>query len=202
MTVSTLVATMFANGSFEPSASGETLPVVDPATGSTTGAISAAARRTSIARCAARGGVRGCVGPLARPNADGCCALGERSASTRSGSRRSSPGHRQADLASARRPGRDRALLRVLRRRRRQAARRHVPYLPGYAVQVLRVPVGVTGHIIPWNYPTQMFARSLAPSLAVGNATVIKPSEDASQSIVELAKLAAEAASRPARSTS
>ncbi|HEV2642006.1 MAG TPA: aldehyde dehydrogenase family protein, partial [Candidatus Elarobacter sp.] len=36
------------------------------------------------------------------------------------------------------------------------------------------------------------FARSLGPSLAVGNATVIKPSEDASQSIVELAKLAAE----------
>ena len=67
-----------------------------------------------------------------------------------------------------------------------------IPYLPGYAVQVLRVPVGVTGHIIPWNYPAQMFARSLGPSLAVGNATVIKPSEDASQSIVELAKLAAE----------
>jgi acyl-CoA reductase-like NAD-dependent aldehyde dehydrogenase len=59
-------------------------------------------------------------------------------------------------------------------------------------VQVLRVPVGVTGHIIPWNYPAQMFARSLAPSLAVGNATVIKPSEDASQSIVGLARLANE----------
>jgi aldehyde dehydrogenase (NAD+) len=57
---------------------------------------------------------------------------------------------------------------------------------------VLRVPSGVSGHIIPWNYPLQMFSRSLAPSLAVGNATVIKPSEDASRSIVALAELAAE----------
>jgi aldehyde dehydrogenase (NAD+) len=67
-----------------------------------------------------------------------------------------------------------------------------IPYLPGYGVQVLRVPAGVSGHIIPWNYPLQMFSRSLAPSLAAGNATVIKPSEDASRSIVALAELVAE----------
>ena len=34
----------------------------------------------------------------------------------------------------------------------------------------------MTGHILPWNYPAQMFGRTLAPSLAAGNAVVIKPS--------------------------
>jgi aldehyde dehydrogenase (NAD+)/betaine-aldehyde dehydrogenase len=34
----------------------------------------------------------------------------------------------------------------------------------------LREPVGVTAHIIPWNYPTSTFARGVAPALAAGCA--------------------------------
>jgi aldehyde dehydrogenase (NAD+) len=59
-------------------------------------------------------------------------------------------------------------------------------------VTVLREPKGVTGHIIPWNYPAQMFGRTLAPALAMGNATVIKPAEEACLTPVRLAQLAAE----------
>jgi len=45
-----------------------------------------------------------------------------------------------------------------------------IPYLPGYAVQVLARPRSASPcHIIPWNYPTQMFrAVARGPSLAVG----------------------------------
>lgn len=68
-----------------------------------------------------------------------------------------------------------------------------VPYLNGYHVGVTREPHGVTGHIIPWNYPAQMFGRTLAPSLAVGNSTVLKPAEDACASSLRLAEIAAEA---------
>ena len=68
-----------------------------------------------------------------------------------------------------------------------------IPYLTGYHVGVVHEPHGVTGHILPWNYPAQMFGRTLAPSLAVGNATVLKPAEDASASALRLAELAAEA---------
>lgn len=68
-----------------------------------------------------------------------------------------------------------------------------IPYLSGYHVGVVHEPHGVTGHILPWNYPAQMFGRTLAPSLAVGNATVLKPAEDASASALRLAELAAEA---------
>jgi len=54
-----------------------------------------------------------------------------------------------------------------------------VPYLNDYHVAVVREPYGVTGHILPWNYPAQMLGRTLAPALAMGNAAVLKPSEDA-----------------------
>jgi aldehyde dehydrogenase (NAD+) len=68
-----------------------------------------------------------------------------------------------------------------------------VPYLNGYHVGVMHEPHGVTGHILPWNYPAQMFGRTLAPSLAVGNATVLKPAEDACASSLRLVELAVEA---------
>ena len=67
-----------------------------------------------------------------------------------------------------------------------------IPFLAGYNVEMHREPHGVTGHIIPWNYPAQMFARSLAPALAMGNATVLKPAEDACLTALRIAELARE----------
>ena len=68
-----------------------------------------------------------------------------------------------------------------------------IPFLDGYTVSVLREPHGVTGHIIPWNYPAQMLGRTLAPALAMGNAAVLKPAEDACLSTLKIAQLAVEA---------
>src|SRR3954470_21935108 len=68
-----------------------------------------------------------------------------------------------------------------------------IPYLNEYMVTLLREPHGVTGHIIPWNYPAQMLGRTLAPALAMGNATVLKPAEDTNLSALKFAELAAEA---------
>src|SRR5699024_2798109 len=65
-------------------------------------------------------------------------------------------------------------------------------YETGYMVVTLREPHGVTGHIIPWNYPMQIFGRSVGAALAAGNACVVKPAEDASLSTLYLAELAAE----------
>ncbi|HQS07659.1 MAG TPA: aldehyde dehydrogenase family protein [Xanthobacteraceae bacterium] len=65
-----------------------------------------------------------------------------------------------------------------------------IPFLAGYQVMVLREPRGVTGHIIPWNYPASMFGRTLAASLAAGNTTILKPAEEASLSCVRLTELA------------
>jgi aldehyde dehydrogenase (NAD+) len=72
-----------------------------------------------------------------------------------------------------------------------------VPFLDGYFVAVIHEPHGVTGHILPWNYPLQMFGRTLAPSLAMGNATVLKPAEEASASALRLTALAEDAGFPP-----
>ena len=69
----------------------------------------------------------------------------------------------------------------------------NIPYLNGYNVSVVREPLGVTGHITPWNYPAQMFARTIAPALAMGNAAVLKPAEAACLVCLELGQLAVEA---------
>jgi len=68
-----------------------------------------------------------------------------------------------------------------------------LPYLNGYNVQIIREPHGVAGLIIPWNYPAQMFGRTVAPALAAGNACVLKPSEDACMSGLKLAEILMEA---------
>jgi aldehyde dehydrogenase (NAD+) len=67
-----------------------------------------------------------------------------------------------------------------------------IPFYNGHTVFTLREPFGVTGHVIPWNYPLQIFGRSVAASLAVGNACVVKPAEDACLSILRVAEMAAE----------
>ena len=46
-----------------------------------------------------------------------------------------------------------------------------IPFLAGYFVTTEHIPHGVVGHIIPWNYPAQMFGRTLAPALASSEAS-------------------------------
>ncbi len=68
-----------------------------------------------------------------------------------------------------------------------------IPYLDGYTVYTLREPHGVTGHIVPWNYPMQIIGRSVGAALAMGNACVLKPAEDACLTALMFAHLAKEA---------
>ncbi|MFT3777654.1 MAG: aldehyde dehydrogenase family protein [Ottowia sp.] len=72
-----------------------------------------------------------------------------------------------------------------------------IPYQSGYSVFTWREPHGVTGHIVPWNYPMQIFGRSVGGALAAGNACVVKPAEDACLSLIRVAQLAAEAGFPP-----
>jgi aldehyde dehydrogenase (NAD+) len=66
--------------------------------------------------------------------------------------------------------------------------------VPGGAFDyILHEPLGVVAHIIPWNYPLDIFARGVAPCLAVGNTVVVKPAEETPLSTFELARMASEA---------
>lgn len=57
----------------------------------------------------------------------------------------------------------------------------------------IREPIGVVAAIIPWNSPLYLTAIKLAPALAAGNTLVLKPSEHASATLIELVKLVEQA---------
>ncbi|MBB1608063.1 MULTISPECIES: aldehyde dehydrogenase [unclassified Pseudomonas] len=64
---------------------------------------------------------------------------------------------------------------------------------PDMFAYTVHEPLGVVAGIIPWNSPLYLTAIKLAPALAAGNTIVLKPSEHASATILELARLALEA---------
>ncbi|MEU2155240.1 aminobutyraldehyde dehydrogenase [Streptomyces sp. NPDC019396] len=63
-------------------------------------------------------------------------------------------------------------------------------YVAGHSSLVRREPVGVCAQITPWNYPLMMAVWKVAPALAAGNTTVVKPAETTPTSTVMLAELA------------
>lgn len=87
-------------------------------------------------------------------------------------------------------------------------AARHFEYFAGLADKIqgntipvpgsrldytLKEPLGVTAHIVPWNYPLVMAARSIAPALAAGNTVVAKPASFTPITLLKLAEVCAEA---------
>lgn len=52
-----------------------------------------------------------------------------------------------------------------------------IPLGPDYADYTVFEPYGVSAQIVPWNFPVSIAARSLAPSMAAGNSTIIKSPE-------------------------
>ncbi|MEO8090787.1 MAG: aldehyde dehydrogenase family protein [Gemmatimonadales bacterium] len=79
---------------------------------------------------------------------------------------------------------------------------RHFYYHAGWA-QLMeqelpgRVPVGVIGQIIPWNFPLLMLAWKIAPALAMGNTVVLKPAEFTSLTALRFAELCEESGLPP-----
>jgi len=69
--------------------------------------------------------------------------------------------------------------------------------IPGVSSTAHYLPFGVIGVITPWNSPLMILAWKIAPALAAGNTVVIKPSEHASASTLEFARLCAESSIPP-----
>jgi acyl-CoA reductase-like NAD-dependent aldehyde dehydrogenase len=67
------------------------------------------------------------------------------------------------------------------------------PFFGPYVNYVNRVPLGVCGLLTPWNHPLLIAIKKIAPALAAGNSIVLKPSELAPISVLELAKLCTDA---------
>lgn len=67
------------------------------------------------------------------------------------------------------------------------------PTADGSIAMVRRVPLGVVGAVVPWNFPLDIAAWKVAPALAAGNSVVLKPAEESPLSALRLAELAVEA---------
>ena len=176
------MAQLFINGQWVAAASGETLPVIDPSTGEVfdqlaRGSATDVDRAVAAAR-AALAGPWGCLNATERGRillkmSALILARGEELAQLEARDTGKPISQARNDITVA---------ARYCEYYGGAADKLHgeqIPYLNDFHVVVLREPYGVTAHILPWNYPAQMFGRSVVPALAMGNAAVLKPSEDA-----------------------
>jgi len=65
-------------------------------------------------------------------------------------------------------------------------------YMVDHTSFIRREPIGVVGQVTPWNYPLNMAVWKIAPAIAAGNTTVLKPSDTTPQTTLLLAEIAAE----------
>lgn len=65
-------------------------------------------------------------------------------------------------------------------------------YLKDHTSFIRREPIGVIGQVTPWNYPLNMAVWKVAPAIAAGNTTVLKPSDTTPSSTLLFAEIAAE----------
>ena len=190
------MAKHFINGEWVDAASGRTLPMLDPSTGEAFDTI-ARGDATDIDRAvaAARAALSGDWGRLtATDRGRILCRMGaimlerlEPLAQLESRDTGKPIGQARNDIQVAAR------YCEFYGGAADKVHGQHVPYLEDYHVVVVREPYGVTAHILPWNYPAQMFGRSIVPSLAMGNAVVLKPSEDACMTPLAFCDIAREA---------
>ncbi len=75
-----------------------------------------------------------------------------------------------------------------------EAKRVYGDVIPGQSkknrITVIKQPVGIVGAITPWNFPSAMITRKIAPALAAGCTVIVKPSEYTPLSALALAELA------------
>lgn len=185
---------LFLDGAFVPASSGERLPVLDPATGEPLAEVAAAGPadvdRAVEAAQRARSGPWGALAPAERGRR--LLALAERIEQAaedlaRLESRNTGKPLREArdDLAG---------VVKTFRYNAGAADKLEgatIPLGPEVLDLTLLEPLGVTAHILPWNFPLGMLARSLAPALAAGCTAVVKPAEETPLTALALAELLA-----------
>ena len=67
-----------------------------------------------------------------------------------------------------------------------------IPLGSGFLDYTVREPLGVSAHIVPWNYPLQILGRGVAAALAAGNAVVLKPASHAPLTALAIGRIALE----------
>ena len=189
---------MFIDGAYVDAASGATFDNINPATGATLNAIAAGAeadidRAVASARAAFASGVWSKLSPSARGAAlIRFAALIEENAEEIALLETLDMGKPISDSLAV-----DLSLSIGCIRWYGESIDKiydEIAPTPGSAVSLMRrVPLGVVGAVVPWNFPLMMAAWKIAPILAAGNSVVLKPAEQSSLSAIRIAALALEA---------
>jgi aldehyde dehydrogenase (NAD+) len=191
---------VFIGGAWTRCASGDTLPAIDPSTGQETGRIArGTAADIDAAVTAAEGALAGEWGAL--PAAERGRILARLGQLVLEHTERLAE-MEATDVGKPLTQARNDviALARYCEFYAGAADKLHgqtIPFQPGFTVYTLREPHGVTGHIVPWNYPMQIIGRSVGAALATGNACVLKPAEEASLTALAFADIAQQAGLPP-----
>jgi acyl-CoA reductase-like NAD-dependent aldehyde dehydrogenase len=192
---------LFINGEFVDAASGETFTSVDPATGEKIADIAMggkedAQRAIEAARKAFD------EGPWPKMSGKERAAklnriaelIGERAAELAELETRDGGGTiRKAQMADV--PGAQSSFQWFARMAEERPDEEELPGSPFPVSEnyVRYEPIGVTTGIIPWNFPIIMASWKIAPAIAAGNTTVLKPASFTSLTAIELAKIIQEA---------
>ena len=184
---------VFVGGRWRPAAGGRTLPLLDPSEGALLGAIARGqaadiddavrAARTALdgawgaLSAAERGRLLARMSALVLEQADELARL------------------EALDVGKPLKQGRADALalaryLEFYGGAADKVMGQTIPFANGYTALTLREPHGVTAHIVPWNYPMQIIGRSVGAALAMGNACVLKPAEEACLTALAFARIA------------
>lgn len=170
---------IFVDGEFRPASTGRTLKVVNPKNGSLVGEVAEGDKADIDVAVAAAGRAFGAWSSL-------------------TGAQRGDIMHKAAEILRRRLPelvgievdqiGRPRREMSAQLARLPEwfsyfgaVARTHEDTVPQFGSAHLnytrRVPLGVVGHVTPWNHPLLILTKKVAPSMAAGNTMVVKPSE-------------------------
>ncbi|MFJ7775918.1 aminobutyraldehyde dehydrogenase [Streptomyces yangpuensis] len=183
-------------GADRPAATGETMELVDPATGRAHRRAARSGRADTDAACAAAAAAYAhwsTTTPAVRQRAllgiaEALEAHAEAFAAAETG-----------DTGKPARQFKDEELPAIVDSVRFFAgAARNLPgaaageYTEGRTSLLRREPVGVCAQITPWNYPLMMAVWKIAPAIAAGNTTVLKPADTTPSSSALLARVAAE----------
>lgn len=185
---------LFIDGAFSPAASGETFDTVDPATGLVITAVARGAdvdvdRAVRAARRAFDSGAWSRCAPAERKRvllriADALEQRVDEFALLES----LDGGKILRDTRAWDIPGTV-AILRWYAEAVDKVYGEVAPIDPARLAVITRVPVGVVGAVVPWNYPLEMAMWKIAPALATGNSLVLKPAEETPLTALAFAEL-------------
>ena len=182
----------FIDGKFRPAASGQTMETFDPGTAKAFARFAAGdAEDVEAAVASSDRAFRDCwrkVAPAERGRilqrtAEAIRADAERLAVVETLDNGKSLAEAQGDIRSAAR------LFEYYAGAADKLQGETMPLGMDYVSYTSLEPVGVTAHIIPWNYPTSTMVRGIAPALAAGCTVVVKPAEQTPLTALMLAEI-------------